>query len=382
MSTKAGPILIVGSGPSGYALLRELRRRDSTSKIELLTADDGTACEHAGFAPAIAGGRRVGELVIATAVEAAERHRATIRPHTRALSIEPARRTVHVPNGEIGYRSLVLATGSEPQRPACLAGNAAGQVLFAGTLDEYRYFRHELEGRRRVVILGGTEQGCAYADALHRGGCEVLLFEPCGRLFDGRLPALASSRFARSLARSGVRVELEDGVARIDQADDGFALLTLSGRRIAAELVLCAGRRHARIALARTAGLEVGSGIRVDRSMRTSDADIFALGACAEFAGRALCHAGDIEEAARVVADRLCGGEAVFRDVPRPRRLTIEACPMVLCEPPPVAGEWVEAADVGGVEALFHDTAGGLRGYVLIGDKLGRADRLARLLQT
>ncbi len=381
MTSSSGPILIVGGGAAGYAALRELRRRDSVSNIELLTADDGSVYDDASFGPAIAEGRRPGSLVIATAVEMAERYRATIRPHTRVLSIDPVARSVRAVNGEIGYRRLVLATGSEAQRPPHMAGNAAGLTLFAGNLEEYRYFRHELEGRRSVVILGGTEQGCVYADALCRAGYDVSLFETSGLLFDGLLPTLSSSRLAQSLASRGVRLEFEDGIARVDQGDEGFELRTLSGRRILTEVVLAAGTRRPRIQLARPAGLGVASGIRVDRAMRTSDADIFALGACAELAGRSLGHAGDIDESARVVADRLCGGDTVFRPMARARRLTIDACPLVWCEPPAVAGEWLESADAGGVEALFHDTAGGLCGYVLIGDRIMQADRLAPLLQ-
>ena len=381
MTRASAPILIVGAGPAGYALLRELRRRDSSADIELLTADDGSAYDKAAFGSAIKDGRRAGELVFASAVEMAERYRATIRPHTRVMSIDPVARSVRAVNGEIVYRSLVLATGSEAQRPPHMVGNATGLTLFAGNLDEYRYFRHELEGRNRVVILGATEQGCVYADALRRAGCEVLLFEPGGRMFDGSLPALSSSRLAQCLVRTGVRVELEDGIARVDQGEDGFELRTLSGRQIVTELVFAAGARRPQVSLARSAGLDVGSGIRIDRAMRTSDADIFALGACAELAGRTLAHGEDLAKAACVVADRLCGGEAVFREMAKPRTLSIEACPMVVCEPPRVSGEWAETAGAGGVEALFHDADGALRGYVLIGDRVGRADRLARLLQ-
>lgn len=381
MTGSSSPVLIVGGGAAGYAVLRELRRRDTAADIELLTADDGNAYDQASFAPAIAEGRRASSLVLATAVEMAERYSATIRPHTKVLAVDPAARSVRAVNGVLGYHRLVLATGSEALRPPHMAGNAAGLTLSAGNLDEYRYFRHELEGRRRVVILGGTEQGCVYADALCRAGYEVSIFETGGRLFDGFLPALSSSRLAQALSRRGVRVEFEDGIARVDQGVAGFELTTLSGRTVSAEMVLSAGVRRARVQLARAAGLAVERAIVVDRSMRTSDGDIFALGACAEFAGRTLGRTADIDECARIVVDRLCGGETVFRDLPRPRRIMLDACPLLICEPPGIAGEWLETADTAGVEALFHDNSGNLRGYVLIGDRLDRADRLARLVQ-
>jgi rubredoxin-NAD+ reductase len=44
------------------------------------------------------------------------------------------------------------------------------------------------------------------------------------------------------------------------------------------------------------------------------------------------------------------------------------ACPTVVCPPPPgVEGQWEESVTADGVHALFHDSAGTLRGFALLG---------------
>jgi len=47
-----------------------------------------------------------------------------------------------------------------------------------------------------------------------------------------------------------------------------------------------------------------------------------------------------------------------------------------ICEPPPLAGEWHEAATQRGVRAVFRDCRGALRGFALLGDQVAAAERL------
>ena len=117
-------------------------------------------------------------------------------------------------------------------------------------------------------------------------------------------------------------------------------------------------------------------GVVVDRQLRTSEPDIFALGECAELIGRGFNTQEDIESAASVLATNLSGGAARMHWTPRVQRLQIESCPTVLCDPPPVAGEWQETATVSGVKGLFHDRRGALRGFALVGSAVDEADRL------
>src|SRR3546814_12427474 len=65
-------------------------------------------------------------------------------------------------------------------------------------------------------------------------------------------------------------------------------------------------------ALAKAAGLTVNRGIVVDDQMRTSDPDIFALGACAEHRGVAYGLVAPIYEMAGVLARTLVGEGAAY----------------------------------------------------------------------
>ncbi|MGL1833566.1 NAD(P)/FAD-dependent oxidoreductase [Rhodocyclaceae bacterium SMB388] len=368
------PIVIVGTGLAGYGLLRAIRRKDAGRDITLVSADDGAAYSRAQFPFGMSGSKDAGELVLASAEQMAHRFDAVVRTRTRVLRIERNDRLLITERGKLSFGALVLACGAEPLRPSNLRGSAREQVLTLGSLDEYRYFRHELAGRRHVVILGGGVVGCEFADNLRRAGRSVTLFEAGTRLLGDRLPALCAARLAGSLADAGVRVMLEDGLIRVDQGPDDLELTTLSGARLSADLVIAVLGNRSRTQLAREAGLASRRGITVDAGLATNDPNIFAIGECVELGGRLFYLPEDIEASCRILADNLCGGSARMRWKPRLHRLQLEACPVVLCEPPPVAGEWLETATPRGVKASFHDRSGDLRGFALVGDTVDQTE--------
>lgn len=371
------PLVILGTGLAGYALLRALRHLDRSTPVCLIGADDAAAYSKSQLPAGLARGRSADDLVIATAEQMAYRFDATIAPRSRVVAIDPERRVVVLRDAqERAFSRLVIATGAEAHRPTTVRGSGASSILTVGSLSEYAYLRSELAGRRRVAVLGGGIVACELAESLKKGGCEVTLLEPGDRLLGRIAPALAAERIADALGAAGVRVRVEDGIQRIDQGLDELELTTLGGSRLAVDVIVAALGTQPRVQLAQAAGLDVGRGISVDSGLRTSAEGIYALGACAELDGRLFTLADDIEHSAEVLAGVLNGKGGHFRWKPRAQRLSLDCCAVALCEPPPVAGEWQESATARGVRALFHDRMGALRGFMLVGDLVGETGRL------
>lgn len=372
------PLVIVGSGMAGYGLLRAMRRGESQRPVEIFTQDDGAAYSRAEFASALAVSRGAGDLVLATAEQMGHRLNATVRTFSRVLGIDRARRRLQLERGECEYGRLVLATGCESVRPASLRGNATDQVLTISSLAEYRYFNNAVAGRRDVVFVGGGLAGCELADNLASAGFAVTVLESGPQLMAGRVPSLSAAFVARAMRANGVKVVLEDGLQRVDHGREGLDLVALSGTDMRADVVVAALGGRPRTALASAAGLEVGRGVAVDSALRTADPHIHAIGECAEMDGRLFDLPDDIDVSARVLALVLEGQPARMTWRPKMRRPRFGQCPVVLCEPPALAGEWHEKATARGVRALFHDMRGDLRGFVLTGETADDADRLFR----
>ncbi len=370
-----GNLVIVGSGLAGYSLLREFRRFDAHTPVTVLTADDGAAYSKGDLVAGLARDRRPSDLVIATAEQLAFRYQARIQPFTRVMRIDRGNRTLEAPGGAVPWQRLVLATGAQAAVPR-LRGTGTNRVLSVASLSDYAYLKAELAGRRRVALMGGSRWGCELADALVRNGYEVHLFEAQGRLFSGALPGLCSARLARTLERGGIHVHLDSGVQRVDREVGGLKVFPYSGDPILVDLVLATQGTEPRADLAREAGLAVGRGIQVDGRMTSSDPDIFAVGECAEMQGRVINLPEDIEASSKYLAAILCGRPARWPGQPRVEALNLPDCPLVLCAPPKVPGEWQERADRDGVRATFTDDRGRLRGFAILGAAVSERDRL------
>lgn len=374
------PVLIIGTGACGYGLLRALRRLEPHRRVALVTSDDGAAYSRPQLPTAMAEGREARDLVIATAEQMAHRLEATVHTQTQVLHIERERSVVITDRGELAYSSLVLAVGSDAIRPGGIRGSGGNRILTVASLAEYRYFRHQLSGRGRVVLLGGSLSACEFADRLAHSGYAVTLLEPAGRLLGERLPALCAGRLQQALKAAGVRVVLESGLQRTDQCIDGLELTLRSGATCIADVVLALGGSQPRTALARDAMLEVRAGIVVDDANLSSDPDIYALGSCAERGGRGRAYVQDADEACVALA-RTLGGNVARAPWRQPlHRLELGGVPLALCGPPPVGGEWHEVATARGVTACFEDRRGDLRGFALFGEPAARADELYRRL--
>ena len=120
-------------------------------------------------------------------------------------------------------------------------------------------------------------------------------------------------------------------------------------------------------------------GIVTDEFLKTSAMDVYALGDCAEVAGHNLPFVMPIMQAARALAKTLSGAPTAVLYPAMPVLVKTPACPTVVCPPPPgVEGTWQETVNADGVRALFHDHAGKLRGFALVGAAVKDKQTLAK----
>jgi nitrite reductase (NADH) large subunit len=138
---------------------------------------------------------------------------------------------------------------------------------------------------KNCVVIGGGVLGLETAAALARRGVQVTIVEGFDWLLPRQLTRAAGERLAGYVEKLGIRLICGGRVQSLagGQAVTGVALA--SGGVIAAELVVFAAGVRCNSALARQANLSVNNGILVDNAMRTSNADIFAVGDVAEHQG-------------------------------------------------------------------------------------------------
>jgi rubredoxin-NAD+ reductase len=373
-------IVIIGSGIAGYSVAREVRKRDKSARLVVVTADDGHFYSKPALSEAFRLGAPVAELSARSAQGMAAQIRGEVWTDARVERIDLAGRTIDTSKGPLAYDKLVLSLGAEPVRLP-LDATSLAHVFTVNDLCDYRRFRHAAEGTKVVAILGAGLIGCEFANDLLDAGFEVRVIDIASAPLNRLLPGPNGRYMHDALQQAGVDWHLGTGVQAIEGAGQGVRIHCTSGESFDADIVLSAIGLRPRTALAREAGLEVAHGITVDAALRTSDPNVHALGDCAEVHGLWLPYIAPIGPAAKVIAANLTGDAALVRYGAMPVIVKTPACPAVVCPPPAgVLGEWNTESDPAGMQSLFRDAGGLLRGFALNGAHTERASALAQTM--
>lgn len=372
------PIVIVGSGLAGYTLLKEIRKRDATTPVTLVTADDGAFYSKPNLSNAFATGRTAAALASASAEKMAADQNATVLTHTRVAAIDTQGQRIHTDGGELAYRYLALALGADPF-PHGLSGSGAGDVLGVNDLADYAAFRSAIDGKKRIAVLGGGLIGCEFANDLVHAGYTVDVVHLGEWPLERLLPVEAGQRLAGSLAALGVSWHFGRTGKSIERMSDGYRVTLDNGESVAADVVLSAIGLKPRTRLAQAAGIAVGRGIQTNRLLEASVANVYAMGDCAEVDGLNLPYVQPLMVQARALAATLTGTPTPVVYPAMPVMVKTPAHPVAVL-PPRIgaAGSWkVECSDTG-VCALHLDEAGRLQGFALTGSETGRRNALAK----
>ena len=374
------PLIIIGSGLAGFTLAREWRKLDSATPLRIFTSDDGGFYSKPMLSNAIAGGKSAAQLATKSAAQMAQELNAEISAHSEISAIHPERHSISVNGQEIAYSRLVLAQGAEPIRLP-LQGDGADAVLSVNNLDDYARFRAALEGKKRVVILGGGLIGCEFANDLLAGGFSIDVIDPGTRPLAALLPVEASLKLQAALCQQGVNWRFGVKAEAVAHTGDALRLKLSDGSSLDVDVVLSAIGLRSRTALAAAAGIIVKRGIVVDSRLKTSAPDIYAIGDCAEAQGKVLLYVMPLMQQARTLAKVLAGSDAELSYPVMPVVIKTPACPVTACPPPiGMAGEWKVEATPQGVRALFFDGADKLHGFALTGQATAEKNSLAQQL--
>ena len=379
----ARSVVVIGSGLAGYGLVRELRRKDESVSITVLTADGGEGYSKPMISTGYTKDLNADKLAAQSPEELAEQLNVTVRTRTRVASIDTQTQTVHLEDGEtLAYSELVLALGAELIRPP-IGGDAAEDVLGVNDLDDYRRFQDLLaaKGAKKVAIIGAGLIGCEFTNDLLNGGFKVESVDPMGWCLPTLLPERSGRAVQAALEEKGATFHFGPLATEVNRAGDGYAVTLNNGDTIEADAVLCAVGVKPRTGLASDAGIEVNRGIVTDRQLRTNAPNVFAMGDCAEVAGHVLVYVAPLMAAARALAATLAGEATDVSYPAMPVAIKTPACPVVVSPPAKDAeGDWHFEGDAPDIKALFRSGAGDLLGFALTGQAVKERMALAKEL--
>ncbi|WBL20576.1 nitrite reductase large subunit NirB [Citricoccus sp. NR2] len=382
-------IVIVGGGPAAHRLTESLVARNPADlRITVVTEETYVPYDRVGLSKRFTSEDplHLGEP------ELWEDPRVRLRTGATVTAVNTADRRVTIADSEtLTYDELVLATGSSAPRPPI---DNAEHIALYRTIDDVNWLRSQVAelaerlGRApQCTVIGGGLLGLEAAGGLKDLGAEVTVVHSKPWLMNAQLDEYGGRTLNRLLEDQGFHLHMGERPASLAVAEPAFpdgaaipgcrySLQFSESEDVAADLVVAAIGISARDELAVAAGLRCADsgGVVIDQQCATSAVGVWAIGEVASFQGTCMGLVAPANAMAEVVADRICGGEAVFEGFDTAAKLKLAGMDVAsfgdCFAQTPGALEVVFADAVAGVyqKLVVTDDAKTLLGGVFVGD--------------
>lgn len=310
--------LIIGGVAGGASTAARLRRLDESAEIIMFERGPHVSFSNCCLPWHLSGViEKADTLVLMDPEQFWNQYRIIARTGHEVTAIDTANKTITVMQVATGtetteaYDTLTLSPGASPVVPPIpgVDGEHVFTVRNVVDIDALNTFLHNRDVQD-VVVIGGGFIGLEVAENLVHGGRKVALAEALPQVLSPLDPELAAV-LHRELRNQGVDLHLGDAVAEIRENE----VVLASGATVPAQAVVMSIGVRPETALARAAGLEIGTtgGIAVDEHFRTSAPDVYAVGDAIEVTHKLtgqptlLAMAGPAQRQARAVADHIYG---------------------------------------------------------------------------
>lgn len=324
-------ILIVGGVAAGTKAAARARRLNPALDITLITEENYISYGACGLPYYIGGVIKEKKSLFSYTVEKfAVENNVRILTRHRAIYLDPKNKQVVAQKLDTGaevkfdYDSLLIATGARPIKPP-LPGIGLKNIYTLRTPDDADAILETLRhpDTRTAVIVGGGLIALEMAENLLLHNLQITVVE----LLNQIVPPLDED-FAwlveRHLIEKGIRISKSDGVKAFSAKDgERVGAVITEHNRFPADLVILSIGVKPHVEFAVTGGVQLGKtgAIKVDATMRTNFAEIFAAGDCVESqhlvtAQPVFMPLGSVaNRQGRVAGTNLAGGKAEFGGV-------------------------------------------------------------------
>jgi CoA-disulfide reductase len=315
-------VIIIGGVAGGASAAARLRRIDENCEIIIFERGEYISFANCGL-PYYIGDviTDKGKLLVQTPQAMKQRFNIDVRILCEVLSIDPEKKEVEIldHNGNRKYNEsydkLILSPGASPIKPN-IEGVDGRNVFTLRNIPDTYAIREFVDNNqpKMAVVVGGGFIGLEIAENLHAKGVNVAIVEMANQVLgpiDPEMAALVHSY----LKEKQVELYLGDGLKSIKHTEKWSTVELNSGKCIKADIIILGIGVRPETQLAKTAGLEIGErgGIKVDRLLRTSNPDIYAVGDAVEIIDfvngkpAVVPLAGPANKQGRIAANNICG---------------------------------------------------------------------------
>ena len=274
-----GHVVIIGASHAGITCAEQLRTLGFSGAITLVDRQSGTPLERPPLSKSYLGSMpEDDEKFLLRRPEWYDKFQVTMIDGLAVERIDSGLHQICLADGQsLNYDKLILATGAVPRTLPQVVDLENVHVLRSP--DDAAALRRTMQTASTAVVIGGGYIGLEAAASFRKAGLTVHVVEAAERLL-ARVASPDMSAFFQELhQRQGVIIHTGMTETKFHQKDVLFTGITLdTGEQISAELLLVGIGVVPESVLADAIGAETGNGILVDRQMRTTIEDVYAIG--------------------------------------------------------------------------------------------------------
>lgn len=318
-------VVIIGGVAGGATAAARMRRNCEDAEIVLIERGDYISYANCGL-PYYLGGviSDRDDLFVQTPASFGKRFNVDVRVQQEVTAIDKDAKslTIRTRDGKEyteSYDKLLLSPGAAPVRPPLPGIDNEGIFTLRNVHDTDAIKSYmQTHDVQQAVIVGGGFIGLEMAENLVHSGVEVSVVEMANQVM-GPIDYSMAAIVHQELVNNGVKLYLEQAVESFEKVDAGLQVNFKSGIKTQAQLVILSIGVRAETKLAVDAGIELGEmrGIKVDKYLKTSANDVYAVGDAIEYphpiTGKPWLNflAGPANRQARIVADNIIFGDKV-----------------------------------------------------------------------
>lgn len=318
-------VVIIGGVAGGATAAARMRRNSEDAEIVLIERGDYISYANCGL-PYYLGGviSDRDDLFVQTPASFGKRFNVDVRVQQEVTAIDKDAKslTIRTRDGKEyteSYDKLLLSPGAAPVRPPLPGIDNEGIFTLRNVHDTDAIKSYmQTHDVQQAVIVGGGFIGLEMAENLVHSGVEVSVVEMANQVM-GPIDYSMAAIVHQELVNNGVKLYLEQAVESFEKVDAGLQVNFKSGIKTQAQIVILSIGVRAETKLAVDAGIELGEmrGIKVDKYLKTSAHDVYAVGDAIEYTHPITSKpwlnflAGPANRQARIVADNIIFGDKV-----------------------------------------------------------------------
>lgn len=277
-------VVIIGNGISGVTAARHIRKRDSDTKITIVSAETDYFYSRTALMYVYMGHMRFKDTQPYEPYFW-KKNRIDLK-RGFVNSVDYSSKMLQFEGGEsMNYDSLILAVGSKPNKFGWPGQDLPGvQGLYSH--QDLELLEENSKNAKRAVIVGGGLIGIELAEMLLSRGIKVTFLVREKRFWGNVLPKEDGELIARHIFEHHVDLRFESELEEIISGPDGRASkikLKGSGEEIDCQIIGLTAGVSPNVEFLKGFDLDLDRGILVNRFLETNCDNVYAIGDCAQF---------------------------------------------------------------------------------------------------